>query len=68
MKKKKQYQPIKCEHCEEEFTPNRKWHIYCSTSCRVKAFYERQAETDLEKRVEKLEKQQLKENKDKEVL
>ena len=71
MKEKKQYQPIECKHCGQKFTPVRKWHIYCCTSCRVLAFYERQTKTDLEKRVERLEEQsrasQEQTNKDKEV-
>ena len=54
---------IKCAcGCGEEFKPNRKWHIYFETKCRVKAFFERQAKNTeseklkaVEERLEKLE-------------
>jgi len=41
--------------CGRKVTPTRKWHKYFEDSCRLKAFHERQASSDLEKRVETLE-------------
>ena len=54
---------VKCAcGCDREFKPNRKWHEYFETKCRVKAFFEREAkktENDkmkaIEERVERLE-------------
>ena len=30
-----------CKHCEEFFTPRRKNHLYCSSSCKTLASYKR---------------------------
>ena len=32
---------IPCKHCEEFFTPRRKNHLYCSSSCKTLASYKR---------------------------
>lgn len=33
----------RCQHCGKKFTPNRSDHIYCSKSCKVGAWRDRQA-------------------------
>ena len=56
----KDKQPIEvtCEcGCGEKFAPNRKWHKYFSPKCRLDAFLRRKANSDLEKRIEAIEKQ-----------
>lgn len=42
--------------CGAKFAPKRKWHIYASPACRFRAWNKRQSLSDLEKRVERLEK------------
>lgn len=44
----------KCVQCEKTFTPNRKWTIYCSTSCKMQHYYENKTST-----IEKLEAEVL---------
>lgn len=34
-----------CKHCKESFTPRRKNHVYCSTSCKTLASYKRNGYT-----------------------
>jgi len=30
-----------CAQCKKTFTPNRKWTIYCSNSCKMQHYYEK---------------------------
>lgn len=61
----------KCKQCEESFKPERRNMVYCSTSCRNKAYYDRRLESEpnyLEKvrakQIEVLEeKKRIRENK-----
>jgi len=54
------YPPRHCENCGRKFAPNRRWHKFCSTKCRVEAWYKEKTKSDkllnLEERIISLEK------------